>query len=196
VCAAFFAAAERPAAPFVAAAFFAAAERLDAGRFAAAVFVCFDSASFDAPRPLSRFSTASETRERFAVVSLLGLRAAVFLPAVFATAFLAAMRFAAGDFCWPAAESAAAFWRVPALAVPAFGCFSATPARRAFDKPIAIACFADFTPCLPSRTWSISSFTNSPAWVPGDLPARLSAAARLRVALSGMTVLPFDWWLL
>jgi len=28
-----------------------------------------------------------------------------------------------------------------------------TPARRAFDKPIAIACFVDRAPCFPSRTW-------------------------------------------
>ena len=35
--------------------------------------------------------------------------------------------------------------------VPCFGAFMPTPARRASDKPIAIACFADFAPCLPSR---------------------------------------------
>jgi hypothetical protein len=29
---------------------------------------------------------------------------------------------------------------------------SFTPARRAFESPIAIACFADAAPCLPSRT--------------------------------------------
>jgi hypothetical protein len=33
---------------------------------------------------------------------------------------------------------------------------SFTPARRAFDNPIAIACFVDRAPCLPSRTCSIS----------------------------------------
>jgi hypothetical protein len=27
-----------------------------------------------------------------------------------------------------------------------------TPARRALDSPIAIACFADRAPCFPSRT--------------------------------------------
>ena len=27
-----------------------------------------------------------------------------------------------------------------------------TPALRAFDSPIAIACFADRAPCFPSRT--------------------------------------------
>jgi hypothetical protein len=29
---------------------------------------------------------------------------------------------------------------------------SFTPARRAFESPIAIACFVDRAPCLPSRT--------------------------------------------
>lgn len=43
--AAFFAAADRPAAPFVCAAFLAAAERLAAGRFAAADFACLETAS-------------------------------------------------------------------------------------------------------------------------------------------------------
>jgi hypothetical protein len=28
-----------------------------------------------------------------------------------------------------------------------------TPARLAFVSPIAIACFVDAAPCLPSRTW-------------------------------------------
>ena len=35
--------------------------------------------------------------------------------------------------------------------VPFFGAGSFTPARRAFDSPIAIACFDDRAPCLPSR---------------------------------------------
>jgi hypothetical protein len=29
---------------------------------------------------------------------------------------------------------------------------SFTPARRAFDSPIAIACFVERAPCFPSRT--------------------------------------------
>jgi len=65
-----------------------------------------------------------------------------------------------------------------------------TPALRAFDNPIAIACFADRAPCLPSRTWWISSRTNSPACVLGDLPLRLSARARLSVSFSGMVPPP------
>ena len=40
---------------------------------------------------------------------------------------------------------------------------NSTPARRAFASPIAIACFVERAPCLPSRICSISSLTNSPA---------------------------------
>ena len=46
--AAFFAAAERPAAPLVRAAFFAAAERELTGRLAALLLACRDKACFDA----------------------------------------------------------------------------------------------------------------------------------------------------
>ena len=80
MCAAFFAAAERPAAPLVAAAFFAAGERLAAGRFAAADFVCFDKAVRDTPAVLSRFNALVAARERFAADSLLALFFAVLLP--------------------------------------------------------------------------------------------------------------------
>jgi hypothetical protein len=47
-----------------------------------------------------------------------------------------------------------------------------TPARRALDSPMAIACLVERPPCLPSLTCSISSRTNSPAWVLADLPSR------------------------
>jgi hypothetical protein len=62
-----------------------------------------------------------------------------------------------------------------------------TPARRASESPMAIACFAFFAPCSPSRILSISRCTNSPAWVLADLPARLSARARWMVSLSGIS---------
>jgi hypothetical protein len=45
------------------------------------------------------------------------------------------------------------------------------PALRALDRPIAMACFVDRAPRLPSRIWSISSRTNSPACVLWDLPS-------------------------
>jgi hypothetical protein len=51
----------------------------------------------------------------------------------------------------PAAEARSALRRVLADAVPFFGGRSFTPARRAFDNPIAIACFVDSAPCFPSR---------------------------------------------
>jgi hypothetical protein len=35
--------------------------------------------------------------------------------------------------------------------VPRFGSGIFTPARRAFDSPIAMACFVDAAPCFPSR---------------------------------------------
>jgi len=63
---------------------------------------------------------------------------------------------------------------------------SFTPARRAFDKPIAIACLVLRAPCLPSRIWCISSRTNSPACVVGAFPARASSWARSMVFFSGM----------
>src|SRR5262245_22331072 len=75
-----------------------------------------------------------------------------------------------------------------AFVLPGWGGRS-TPARRAFESPMAMACLVERAPCLPSRTWCISSRTNSPACVLEDLPARLSARARWRVLGSGMVVL-------
>src|SRR5262249_17883474 len=63
---------------------------------------------------------------------------------------------------------------------------SSTPARRAFDNPIAIACFVLRAPCLPSRIWCISSRTNSPACVVGAFPSRASWRARSMVLFSGI----------
>jgi hypothetical protein len=60
------------------------------------------------------------------------------------------------------------------------------PARRAFDKPMATTCFIDRAPCLPDRTCSISSRTNSPACVVGAFPARRARSARRSVSGSGM----------
>lgn len=61
-----------------------------------------------------------------------------------------AFGFALGDFC-PFLESRAAFFRVASEAVPFFGGASFTPARRAFDNPMAMACLLFFAPCLPAR---------------------------------------------
>lgn len=62
---------------------------------------------------------------------------------------------------------------------------NSTPARRALDKPIAIACLVERAPCFPSRMCSISSRTNSPACVLGAFPSRLSCFARSIVFFSG-----------
>jgi hypothetical protein len=41
--------------------------------------------------------------------------------------------------------------RVSAVTCLARGAGSFTPARRALDNPMAMACLADRAPCLPSR---------------------------------------------
>src|SRR5262245_48487813 len=53
---------------------------------------------------------------------------------------------------------------------------------------MAIACFAERAPCLPSRTCSISSRTNSPAAVLGLFPWRRSLRARFAMRFSGMGI--------
>ena len=102
---------------------------------------------------------------------------------------IARERFADGRVRFrPARVAAFALRLVDALALRGGG-GRLMPARRAFERPIAIACFADRAPCLPSRTCSISSCTNSPAWVVGDLPARLAARAFSHVFFSGIPFL-------
>jgi hypothetical protein len=68
----------------------------------------------------------------------------------------------------------------------AFGAGKATPARRAFESPMAMACCGDRAPCFPLRMCSISSRTNSPAWVLGALPCLLSSRARSITSSSGI----------
>jgi hypothetical protein len=81
---------------------------------------------------------------------------------------------------------------VRAWAVPFGGGGSGTPARRAFDRPIAIACSGDRAPCFPSRMWCISSRTNSPAALDGRSPLRSLRLAFSIVSLSGIAVLRDD----
>src|SRR5919108_6605989 len=76
--------------------------------------------------------------------------------------------------------------RVSSLTVPFSGGGRATPARRALERPMAIACLVERAPCLPLRMSSISSRTNSPATVLGDLPWRAFLRARSSVRFSGM----------
>ena len=73
-----------------------------------------------------------------------------------------------------------------ALRAVTFGAFfpggggSLTPARLAFDSPMAITCLADRAPCSPARTCSISSRTYSPACVEGAVFFCGIAIGRLR----------------
>jgi hypothetical protein len=119
----------------VLAAFRAAALREAADRRRAALFAWRDSAFGDAALRPSRFSLRREARERR------GDGRARLLPARLA----AAARFFVEAFAFLG------------------GAGSFTPARRAFERPIAIACLVDRAPCLPSRMWWISSRMNSPA---------------------------------
>jgi len=136
--AAFLAAAERPAAPFVFTAFLAAAERAEAVRREAARRACFESAARDAVLRGSRLRTPDTARETR------GRRRGFRLP-------------------WPASYAYSALLRVLALALPFRGGRRATPARLALDRPMAMACCGDLAPCSPRRTLRISSCTNSPA---------------------------------
>ncbi len=136
----------------VRAAFFAAAERDAAERRRAAERACRASASRETVFRGSPFNFLSDARARFAE----GLRCDL-----------------------PARAALAADFFVLSLALFG-GAGSLTPARRAFDNPIAIACFVERAPCLPSRTCSISSCTNSPAWVLGALPWRSGPGGRVR----------------
>ena len=143
----------------VRAAFFAAAERCEGVRLLAADFACRESAA----------------------------RLAALLPSRLSAWVMARDRVREGGFAFlPTATSLLACLRVSAEAVPVFGGGSFTPARRALESPIAIACLVERAPCLPSRMCSISSLTNSPACVLGDLPSRLSFSAFSNVFFSGM----------
>ena len=119
------------------------------------------------------------------------VRDAALRPSRFSARLVAAERL--GDAFrpdFPRARSRWACLRVREDALPFRGGLSFTPERRAFDRPIAMACFVDRAPCFPSRTCSISSRTNSPAWVVGALPSRFALRARSSVFFSGINILP------
>ena len=148
----------------VRAAFLPAAERDRTERRRATRFECRDNARLE-ERRLSRLSAPLTARDRRRE----GFRRRALRP-------LARSRFA---------------WRL-VRALPRLGGGSFTPARRALDKPIAIACSGERAPCLPSRICSISSRTNSPACVEGDSPCRWSSRARSMVSSSGIAKV-FRW---
>ena len=160
--AAFFAAAERPRPPLVRAARRAAAERLARVRFCAAERACRDRDFLDAADLPARLSAPWLALERRRDVCPVVLR--------------------------PAANARLALLRAFPGTVPFFGGVRRTPARRALDKPIAIACLVEPAPCLPCRIWCISSRTNSPAWVLAALPWRFACFALSIVRFSSIAV--------
>ena len=92
---------------------------------AAVLFACAESDFFEAAECPSRFNALVVAADRLADV---------FVPPRA-----------------PFAESCCAFLRVACDVVPDLGGGNFTPARRAFDNPIAMACLVDRAPCLPSR---------------------------------------------
>jgi hypothetical protein len=159
------AAAARPVRPFVREAFFAAAFNDPLPRRRAVARANRDNEDFDAARRPSRRSAALVAAERLAE----GFRRD--------------------------RDRLKADWalrRVRSEVFPFSGACNFTPARRAFDRPMAMACFDDRAPCFPLRMWSISSRTNSPACVDADLPLRLSLLALSSVCFSGTFYLPSE----
>ena len=132
-------------------------------RFRAIARECLESATFEAaalPSRLSAFSVACE-------------------------------RFRDGLCVWlfsASASSRFACSRVFSGTLPFAGTGNCTPARRALESPIAIACLVERTPCSPLRIASISSRTNSPACVEGDFPSRSARRARTIVSFFGMII--------
>jgi hypothetical protein len=118
------------------------------------------------------------------------VRDAALRPSRFNAALTASERLAAGFFrpapLWPLMKSRSACFRVRGEVRPCFGGGNGTPARRALESPMAIACLVERAPCLPRRICSISSRTNSPACVMGALPSRASRRALSIVFFSGM----------
>jgi hypothetical protein len=119
------AAARRIREPFVRTAFRADARRLAADRRPAAIVAWRLKAFDEADRRPSRFKAFSVARERRDDGAFRRRAARL---AYFALFFVSAEALAGGAG-------------------------SLTPARRAFERPIATACLVDRAPCLPSRMW-------------------------------------------
>ena len=136
----------------VRAAFFAAAERSAALLPRATERACFESACFDAAAPPSRLSALSVACERFRDVG--------------------------GPPSRAFSRSRFAFSRVFLETIPFLGGGSFTPARRALERPIAIACFVERAPCaLHELSRFLRGQTRPPAcWA--AFPSRSSSRAR------------------
>src|SRR6266481_912861 len=124
--AAVFPARRIPSFPFVCTAFIAALCSDERPRLLVAPRVCRKSADFETLDLLSLLKAFSVARERLGETFRLPER--------------------------PLARSRSACFRTRFVERPALGGANFTPARRAFDKPIAIACCGDLAPCFPSRT--------------------------------------------
>jgi len=108
-----------------------------------------------------RFSTRSDTEVIVHAYAEFGDECVKYLNGMFAFAiwdararrlFVARDRFGDAFFPDPARfRSRSALCRVSAEALPFRGGCSFTPERRAFERPIAIACSGERAPCLPSR---------------------------------------------
>jgi hypothetical protein len=145
------------------AAFLAAADRSAGLRFRATARACRESSCFDAAARPSRLSAFNVACERFRDGLAFGALS-------------------------PFLRSCLAFRRVSSGTLPFLGTGNFTPARLAFERPMAIACSVDRAPCSPLRIASISSRTNSPACVEADFPARLSRRARSVVSFFGIGI--------
>src|SRR5262249_21941065 len=89
----------------------------------------------------------------------------------------------------PRRRSRIACFLVLAGTGPRPGGGSLTPALPASARRMGMACCGELAPCLLSRTCSLASRTNSPAWVDGDFPSLESSLARSMASPSGMTIL-------
>ena len=108
---------------FVLVAFFADAERSAAVRRFALAFACLESAAEDTIWCFSPFSFFVIARERLGLTAFPG--------------------------CFPRSRSRSACSRTSSETVPLLGGGSFTPARRAFESPMAIACPVERAPCFP-----------------------------------------------
>ncbi len=123
-----------------------------------------------APAPRGSLRVARQSAVRSSAFGL-ALQSSNPGTATFSGTLLTSFRFTLSLFISPARTASAS----PRWFFREAGGFSGTPARRALLKPIAMACCGDRAPCLPSRTCSISSRTNSPAAVDADFPSRRSS---------------------
>jgi hypothetical protein len=142
----------------VRAAFLAEADLAIAGRLRAAVRACRDNASGEAASPLSRWSAFNVAFDRFEEG---------FFP----------------EFA--ISRSRCALRRVASDVLPGFGGANFTPARRALESPMAMACFVDRAPRLPRGFLrSLRGRIHRPEWRRISLRAHRGAHVQWFVSLA------------